>query len=160
MRPKTMTFNKKTLSERDICIKSITPAITGAGWDLQTQVREEVSLTAGQIIVNGKTIKRGKAKRADFILYFRPNLPIAVVEAKDNNHPVGGGMQQTLGYADDELALALPIAPRSDHFDRHGLTAGPAALNIISPASWSRRNVRSENPPPCLLRRPLFSTSR
>jgi type I restriction enzyme R subunit len=104
-----MTINKKTLSESDICTKFITPAIVGAGWDVQTQVREEVSFTVGQIIVKGKTVKRGKKKRADYILYYCPNLPIAVIEAKDNNHPVGGGMQQALGYADDELALALPF---------------------------------------------------
>ena len=84
-----MTIDKKALSERDICTQFITPAITGAGWDLQTQLREEVSFTAGQIIVKGKIIKRGKAKRADYILYYRPSLPIAVVEAKDNAHPVG-----------------------------------------------------------------------
>lgn len=94
-----MTFNKKALSEQDIRSQFITPAITGAGWDLQSQVREEVSFTVGQVIVKGKTVKRGKPKRADYILYYRPNLPIAVVEAKDNNHPVNGGMQQALGAA-------------------------------------------------------------
>ena len=104
-----MTVDKKSLSERDICTQYITPAIQQAGWDLATQVREEVSFTAGQIIVKGKTVRRGTPKRADYILYYRPNLPIAVVEAKDNNHSVGGGMQQALEYADDGLALGLPF---------------------------------------------------
>tara|TARA_R100001132_G_C3273827_1_gene95856 strand:+ start:3273 stop:5684 length:2412 start_codon:yes stop_codon:yes gene_type:complete len=104
-----MTINKKSLSERDICSKYITPALTAAGWDLQTQVREEVSFTDGQIIVKGKTVKRGKPKRADYILYYRPNIPLAVIEAKDNSHSVGDGMQQALAYADDESALSLPF---------------------------------------------------
>lgn len=104
-----MTINKKSLSERDICSKYITPALTAAGWDLQTQVREEVSFTDGQIIVKGKTVKRGKPKRADYILYYRPNIPLAVIEAKDNNHSVGDGMQQALAYADDDSALSLPF---------------------------------------------------
>ncbi|MBN69442.1 MAG: restriction endonuclease [Gimesia sp.] len=102
-------MNKKSLSERDICSKYITPALTSAGWDLQTQVREEVSFTDGQIIVKGKTVKRGKPKRADYILYYRPNIPLAVIEAKDNNHSVGDGMQQALAYADDDSALSLPF---------------------------------------------------
>ena len=104
-----MAVNKKSLSERDICTQYISPAIQQAGWDFATQVREEVTFTAGQVIVKGKTIRRGQAKRADYILYHRPNLPIAVIEAKDNNKPVGGGMQQALEYADDELALGLPF---------------------------------------------------
>ena len=124
-----MTVNKKSLSERDICSKFITPAITGAGWDLQTQVREEVSFTAGQIIVRGKTVERGTAKRADYILYYRPNLPIAVIEAKDNHHPVGGGIQQALGYA-DETALALPFvfSSNGDAFLFHDKTGTGAAV--------------------------------
>ncbi|WP_198001130.1 EcoAI/FtnUII family type I restriction enzme subunit R [Gimesia fumaroli] len=104
-----MTINKKSLSERDICSKYITPSLTQAGWDLQTQVREEVSFTDGQIIVKGKTVKRGKPKRADYILYYRSNIPLAVIEAKDNNHSVGDGMQQALAYADDDSALSLPF---------------------------------------------------
>jgi type I restriction enzyme, R subunit len=61
--------NKKDLSERDICTKFITPAIKRAGWDLQSQVREEVTFTKGRIIVRGKLVTRGKAKRANYILY-------------------------------------------------------------------------------------------
>ena len=83
---------KTTFSDRDICTKFITPALELAGWDIQTQVREEVGFTKGRIIVRGKVHKRGEAKRADYILYFRPNLPLAVIEAKDNNHSTGAGI--------------------------------------------------------------------
>lgn len=89
----------QALSERDICTKFITPAIQRAGWDVASQVREEVPFTKGRIIVRGKLVTRGKAKRADYILYYKPNVPIAVIEAKDNNHSVGDGMQQALDYA-------------------------------------------------------------
>ncbi|QSR21044.1 EcoAI/FtnUII family type I restriction enzme subunit R [Hyphomonas sp. KY3] len=88
------------LSERDICSKFITPALTAAGWNLHTQIREEVSLTAGRIIVRGKLTSRGKQKRADYILYHKPNIPVAVIEAKDASHSVGAGMQQALEYAE------------------------------------------------------------
>ncbi len=88
------------LSERDICSKFVTPALTAAGWDLHAQIREEVSLTAGRIIVRGRLALRGKQKRADYILYHKPNIPIAVIEAKDAAHSVGAGMQQALEYAE------------------------------------------------------------
>ena len=86
----------KTLSEADICTKYITPAYQ-AGWDEARRSRE-VSFTKGRIIVRGKLVTRGKAKRADYILYYKPNIPIALIEAKDNNC-VGDGMQQALDYA-------------------------------------------------------------
>ncbi|OXR28882.1 restriction endonuclease [Pseudomonas jessenii] len=99
-------MDKKSLTERDICTKFITPAIQQAGWDIQKQVREEVSFTKGRIIVRGKLHSRGESRRADFILYHQANLPIAVIEAKDNKHSVGSGMQQALGYAE---ALDVPF---------------------------------------------------
>jgi type I restriction enzyme R subunit len=71
-------------------------------------VREEVFFTNGRIIWKGKTVKRGERKRADYILYYKPNIPIAVIEAKDNNHAVADGMQQALAYA-DKTALDLPF---------------------------------------------------
>jgi hypothetical protein len=82
-------MNKKDLSERDICSKFIGPAVKRAGWDGMMQIREEVNFTKGRIIVRGKLVTRGKAKRADYILYYKPNIPIAIIEAKDNNHSVG-----------------------------------------------------------------------
>ncbi|MBY0572173.1 MAG: type I restriction enzyme HsdR N-terminal domain-containing protein [Undibacterium sp.] len=92
-------MDKKSLSEREICSKYITPAVIDAGWDSHTQIREEVSFTKGRIIVRGKLHTRGEQKRADYILYRKKNIPIAVIEAKDNEHSVGDGMQQALNYA-------------------------------------------------------------
>ena len=92
-------MNKRDLSERDICTKFITPAIENSGWDDLSQIRENVYFTKGRIIVRGKLVTRGKAKFADYILYYKPNIPIALIEAKDNNHAVGDGMQQGLEYA-------------------------------------------------------------
>ncbi len=89
---------KKSLSERDICTKYITLALENAGWDKMSQIREEVFFTAGKVIVRGKMVSRGKAKRADYILYYKPYIPIALIEAKDNNQTVGSGMQQALAY--------------------------------------------------------------
>ena len=71
-----------------------------AGWNIDTQVREEVGFTDGRIYVRGKIHTRGNQKRADYILYYKPNIPIAIIEAKDNNHSVNAGIQQALGYAD------------------------------------------------------------
>ncbi len=83
---------KKELSERDICTQYIIPALENAGWNIEKQVREEVFFTDGRIFVKGNKTARGERKRADFILYHKPNIPIAVIEAKDNNHTVGAGM--------------------------------------------------------------------
>ncbi|MDF1614064.1 hypothetical protein P0N66_03770 [Desulfurivibrio alkaliphilus] len=73
---------KRQLSERDICTKFITPAIEQAGWDLLRQVREDVSFTAGRIIVRGRLHAWGQKRRADYVLGLQPNQPIAVIEAK------------------------------------------------------------------------------
>jgi len=73
--------DKRSLSERDICTKFITPALRRAGWDVMSQIREEVSFTKGRIIVRGKLVTRGKAKRADYVLYYKPNIPLALIEA-------------------------------------------------------------------------------
>jgi type I restriction enzyme R subunit len=73
-------MNKKELSEADIRTKFITPALAKK-WDLMTQIREEIFFTKGRVVVRGKTVKRGEAKKADYILYYKPNMPIAVIEA-------------------------------------------------------------------------------
>ena len=106
---------KKKLSERDIITKYIIPALAQSGFDTQRQVREEVSFTDGRIIVNGKKTKRGERKRADIIIYYKPNIPVAVVEAKDNNHTVGAGMQQALEYA-ETLDIPVAISSNGDGF--------------------------------------------
>lgn len=115
-------MNKKLLSETDIRSIFITPAIKQAGWDELTQIREEVGFTKGRIIVRGKLVTRGKAKRADYILYYRPNIPLAVIEAKDNNHCVGDGMQQALEYA---VTLDIPFvfSSNGDGFVFHDRTS-------------------------------------
>lgn len=124
-------MNKKDLTERDICTKYITPTLTAAGWDLHTQIREEVSLTQGRIIVRGKLTTRGKAKRADYVLYYKPNIPVAVIEAKDNTHSVGAGMQQGLGYA-EMLGVPFVFSSNGDAFLEHDgtETSGPREREI------------------------------
>ena len=111
-------MNKKSLSERDICTKFVTPAIEHAGWDVQSQIREEVTFTAGRIKVRGRLVARGKPKRADYILYYKPNIPLAVVEAKDNNHQVGDGMQQALDY-NATLDIPFVYSTNGDAFLEH-----------------------------------------
>lgn len=86
-------MDKKLLSERDICTKFITPAVVAAGWDSMTQIREEYGFTKGRIIVRGKLVSRGQPKRADYLLFYKPNIPLALIEAKDNSHSVGDGTQ-------------------------------------------------------------------
>jgi len=116
-------MDKKTLSESDICAKFITPALIKAGWDEGLQIRREVSFTKGRIIVRGKLHTRGEQKRADYILYFKANIPIAVIEAKDNKHSVGAGMQQSLNYA-ETLGVPFVLSSNGDGFllhDRTGL---------------------------------------
>lgn len=106
---------KCSLSERDIITKYILPAIEASGWDKRNQIREEVSFTAGRIFVKGKLTKRGEKKRADIIIYYKSNIPVAVVEAKDNKHTVGAGMQQALEYA-DTLDIPVAISSNGDGF--------------------------------------------
>ena len=99
--------SKKDLSEQDIRTKFITPAIEKAGWDRMTQLGEDVPLTDGKIFIRGNLFARGKLKRADYVLYYKPNIPIAIIEAKDNNHSVRSGIQQALGYR--ELLKDVPL---------------------------------------------------
>ena len=118
-------MNKKTLSESDIRTKFITPALLGVNgdkWNVMTQIREEVFFTNGRVIVRGKTVRRGEAKKADYILSYKPNLPIAVIEAKDNNYSVGAGMQQALEYA-EILDIPFAYSSNGDAFLEHDRTA-------------------------------------
>ena len=107
--------SKKALSERDIISKYILPAIEQSGWNMQTQMKEEASFTDGRIFVKGRKTKRGIRKRADIILYYKANIPVAVVEAKDNNHTAGAGMQQALEYA-EMLDIPVAVASNGDGF--------------------------------------------
>src|SRR6266446_10934498 len=138
-------MDKRILSERDICSKFITPALRNAGWDEMLQIREEVSFTKGRIIVRGKLVSRGRAKRADYVLYFKPNIPLALIEAKDNSHSVGDGMQQGLDYA-ATLDIPFVFSSNGDGFVFHyrsgagGATETTLALDTFpSPADlWAR----------------------
>lgn len=132
-------------SEQDICTQKITPALVRAGWDLSLQVRQEVSFTKGRIIVRGKLVSRGKGKRADYILYIKPNIPLAVIEAKDGDHAVGDGIQQALDYAE---TLGIPFAFSSNGsgfvFHDRTISEGPRETTLAidafpSPADlWAR----------------------
>ena len=116
-------MDKRSFTERDICTKFILPAVKQAGWDMMLQVREEVFFTKGRITVRGKLVARGNAKKADVVLYYKPNIPIALIEAKDNNHAIGDGLQQGLDYA-ESLAIPFVFSSNGDGFvfhDRTGL---------------------------------------
>nr|WP_320192695.1 DEAD/DEAH box helicase family protein [uncultured Desulfobacter sp.] len=123
-------MTKRDLSERDICTKFITPAIQKSGWK-QSQFREEVKLTDGRIMVRGKLAARvknpnvkGGPKRADYVIFARPNVPIAVVEAKRNIYEIGHGMQQALLYA-EMLDAPFALSSNGEGFllhDRTGIT--------------------------------------
>ncbi len=114
-------MDKKSLSERDICTKFITPAIEHAGWNKNTQFLEEVTFTDGKIYVRGKLTARGTRKRADYILYYKPNIPIAIIEAKDNKHTIGAGIQQALDYA-KILDIPCVFSSNGDGFIFHDRT--------------------------------------
>lgn len=115
-------IDKKTLKEAEIRTRFITPAITKAGWDPhKEQVREEYTIAPGKIVVRGKLHRREAAKLADYVLFLKPGLPLAVVEAKDNNHSLGAGMQQAQGYA-DRLDIQFVFSSNGDGFLFHDRT--------------------------------------
>lgn len=114
-------MDKRQYSEQDISTKFITPAIELAGWDRMTQYIEQKTFTDGRIHIRGKLTTRGKKKRADYILYYKPNIPIGIIEVKENNHSVGSGMQQGLEYA-DILKLPFVFSTNGDRFLFHDKT--------------------------------------
>ncbi|MCW1912120.1 DEAD/DEAH box helicase family protein [Luteolibacter sp. GHJ8] len=127
-------MDKKALTETDIRSKFITPAIVGVTkpkWDMMTQVLEERYFTKGRVIVRGKSVKRGEAKKADYILFYKPNIPLAVVEAKDNKHSIGAGMQQALEYA-EILDIPFAYSSNGDGFLEHDRTGsnGPVEREL------------------------------
>lgn len=116
-------INKSALSESDVCRIFISPALVDkAGWNSQTQIREQVTFTKGQIIVKGRLTARGEKKRADYVLYYKPNLPLAVVEAKDNNKSLDAGLQQAIDYA-ETLDAPFAYSSNGDGFIEHDRTA-------------------------------------
>jgi type I restriction enzyme R subunit len=138
-------LDKKKLTERDICTKFITPALSQSGWDHHHQIREEVNVTKGRVIVKGNSVSRAKPRRSDYILYYKPNIPLAVIEAKDNNHSVGAGMQQALEYA-KMMDIPFVYSSNGDAFLEHDATGNSALMErefplhqFPSPADlWTR----------------------
>jgi len=149
---------KQELSESDICDLFITPAIKDAGWDQLTQVRREFTMTPGPVIVRGNMSSRNKKKRkrADYMLQWEAGVPIAIVEAKENNHTVSQGLQQALGYA-EILDVPSAFSSNGDAFASHNRVplTGEATecefplTSFPSPAElWKRykkhRNIEDE----------------
>lgn len=114
-------MNKRNLSEASIITKYILPSIEDAGWDRQKQIAQEVTFTDGRIIVRKKIVTRGKTKRADIILYYKNNLPLAIIEAKDNKHSIDAGMQQGLNYG-EILDIPFVYSSNGDGFIEHDRT--------------------------------------
>ena len=142
-------MDKRDFTETDIRTKFITPAlVAGSKWHLMTQIREEYYLTKGRVTVRGKTVKRGQARKVDYLLFYKPGIPIAVIEAKDNNHSLGDGMQQALDYA-EILDVPFAYSSNGDGFLEHDRTgAAPQVEREISldqfpsPAElWQRLRV-------------------
>jgi len=150
---------KQELSESDICNLFITPNIVDAGWNHEKQIRTEVTLTPGPVVVRGNMSSRNKKKkkRADYVLSWEPGVPVAIVEAKDNKHTVSQGMQQALGYA-EILEVPSAFSSNGDAFASHNKV--PAAGEDIEtefPLSsfpdpttlWERyksyRNIKDKN---------------
>lgn len=144
-------MDKKQLSERDICTKYIVPALQNAWWDIEKQIREEVTFTDWKILIQWKKISRINKKRADFILYYKNNLPIAIIEAKDNNHSVWDGMQQGLDYA-KTLDIPFVFSSNWDAFLEHDrmtqdwIVEKELSLeNFPSPEELYNRYLQSKN---------------
>jgi len=119
-------MDKKQLTETDIISKFVLPAIDQAGWNSMTQIRQEVKLRDGKVIVRGQIGVRKTVKSADIVLYHKPNMPLAVIEAKANKHEVGKGIQQGLDYA-RLLDVPFIFATNGDGFVFHDKT-NPSAL--------------------------------
>lgn len=128
-------INKLELSEADIISKFILPAVISSGWDDMTQIREEVKLRDGKVIVRGQMAVRKTVKSADIVLYHKPNLPLAVIEAKANKHSIGKGMQQALDYA-GLLEVPFVFSSNGDGFIFHDKTNTTTLETEISLADF------------------------
>ncbi len=128
-------INKLELSEADIISKFILPAVISSGWDDMTQIREEVKLRDGKVIVRGQMAVRKTVKSADIVLYHKPNLPLAVIEAKANKHSIGKGMQQALDYA-GLLEVPFVFSSNGDGFIFHDKTSTTTIEKEISLADF------------------------
>lgn len=141
-------MGKRDLSEEDIKARYITPAVTEVGWDLKKQIRFEYPFTAGRIILRGNITARGKQKRADYVFFYKNNFPLAIIEAKDNKHSIGAGLQQAIEYA-KALDIYYVYASNGDGFVEQNLLTGEVselALNEFpSPEALYRRYLKDMN---------------
>jgi type I restriction enzyme R subunit len=122
-------MDKKQLTEQEIRTRYIIPAFQNAGWK-PSQIREEYQLTNGRIIARGGSTKRERPKRPDFVLFYKPHLPLAVIEAKDNNHAMSDGVQQALGYA-QSLLVPFVFTSNGDGFTFHNRFVKDGAKECI-----------------------------
>lgn len=118
----TITSDKRSLTEEDIKLQFITPAIVSK-WNPQSQIRMEAFFTDGRVHVRGNHVSRGKRKKADYLLFYKSNIPLAVVEAKENNASLGSGMQQAIAYA-EILDVPFAYSSNGDAFLEHDMKAG------------------------------------
>lgn len=114
------------MTEEEVKLNFITPAIEEAGWQ-KKQIRMEYRITAGKIVIRSNIAKRLPPKHADYVLFYKPNLPLAVVEAKDNNHRVGDGIDQALEYA-DKLKVRFAFTSNGDNFLLHDIKEGTETI--------------------------------
>ena len=144
-------ISKKQMSEEDIKLHYITPAIT-AQWNIQ-HITMETKVTDGRINLKGNLVIREKPKRADYVLYVSANNPIAIVEAKDNNHAVSYGLQQAMTYA-QMLDVPFAYSSNGDGFMEHdfltgkerefGLDEFPTEQELIQRYGWRKRRCRTD----------------
>ena len=116
-------LSKKELTEEDIKLKYITPALQDSEWDIKTQIRCEYYYTSGKINVRENVAQRGNGKKVDYLLSYKANIPIAIVEAKDNKVTVSHGIQQAIGYAHD-LDIPFAYSSNGDGFYEHDMITG------------------------------------
>lgn len=141
-------MTKHEMTEEDIKLQYITPAIESAGWDKLKQIKMEYNFTDGRVIVRGNVTARGKRKRTDYLLYYKPNIPLAIVEAKDNRHSVGAGMQQAIEYA-EVLDIPFVYSSNGDGFLEHDMKSGKERELMLeqfpSPYDLWQRHIGDEH---------------
>ncbi len=117
-------IDKNNMTEADVCRTFVTPAIKNAGWD-DSLIKEQFYFTSGKVIVRGKTVSRGKPKKADYVLFKsnKTKMPLAVIEAKKNKLSIGDGMQQGLEYG-DILDIPFVYSTNGDGFLEHDRLTG------------------------------------
>ena len=141
-------MTKHEMTEEDIKLQYITPAIESAGWDKLKQIKMEYNFTDGRVIVRGNVTARGKRKRTDYLLYYKPNIPLAIVEAKDNRHSVGAGMQQAIEYA-EVLDIPFVYSSNGNGFLEHDMKSGKERELMLeqfpSPHDLWQRHIGDEH---------------